>query len=159
MMRALVRAREAVYRLLKFRNRSEKEIRERLAKKNFSPDIIETTITYFREMELLDDRQFAREWIRSRLKKPFGTRRIRMELKQKGVGADIIAEEIAATAAEQNEDDVVLDLATERFSRYAHLDKPKRKRRLFEYLARRGFQTGSIVRAIHQLERRQKENK
>ena len=49
----LTRSKETVFRLFKYRPRSEKEIREKLEMKAFSQSIIEKTIEYFKGKEHL----------------------------------------------------------------------------------------------------------
>ena len=86
----LVQAKSYVFRLLKIRFRSEKEVRDKLGQKGFSEPTVDEAVGYFRSIGLIDDRQFARRWIASRLNKPFGVHRIRFELKEKGIAPEII---------------------------------------------------------------------
>ncbi|MDP2654536.1 MAG: regulatory protein RecX [Candidatus Omnitrophota bacterium] len=146
-----VKARETVYRLLKIRLRSEKEIVSKLAAKGIPPDVIQTTVEYFKKARFLDDAVFTRAWINSRLNKPFGAQRIRFELRQKGVDEAIIRELLAVS--EEEELDSVLGLAQRRWKKYKGIDPQKAKRRLFEFLARRGFRPAVIQKALRQLTR------
>src|SRR3990167_4198604 len=91
------KAQTIVFRLLKFRLRSEKELQEKLKAKKFPASIIQQTIRYFKDLRLIDDHKFAREWASSRLKKPFGLNRIRLELTKMGIST-AIAEEILKEA-------------------------------------------------------------
>lgn len=145
------KARASVFRQLKIRHRSEKEIRTKLLDKKFSVPIIEETVRYFKALDLIDDQRFARAWIQSRLKKPFGVKRIRLELKDKGIHKDIIADELERATADYPQEEIVLQLARRRQQKYLRLPVEKRKRRIFEYLARRGFDSGIIWKTIRQL--------
>ena len=87
-------ARNTVFRLLKFRLRSEKEIYGKLKAKNLPASVIKQTIEYFKALDLIDDCHFAQAWTSSRLKKPFGINRIRLELKENGIDQEIIDETI-----------------------------------------------------------------
>ena len=133
------RAKKLSFQFLKIRNRSEQEIRNQLNKKKISPAVIDQTIQYLKKMELINDRQFARDWIRMRLQKPFGLRRIFFELKEKRISDDIIEEETQSLPRGQTEEKIAENLARQRFERYKNLEEPKGKRRVFEYLVRRGF--------------------
>jgi len=146
-----VRAKQTVFRLFRFRPRSEKEIAERLRKKEIPEDTIKKTILYLKRSELIDDRMFAKGWISSRLKKPFGLSRIRFELKQKGIKDEILSEEMENAVQDYSEIDAVLDLAQRRLRKYGHLEKIKAKQRLYNYLVRRGFKIGTIYKAIKEL--------
>lgn len=145
------KARYVVYSLLKFRLRSEREIREKLKHKKFSEEIIDETISYFAQLGLIDDRQFASRWIASRLHKPFGARRIQHELIDKGIERNIIEDEIKHAQESYCEEDIVFDLARERRRKYEGLDPQKAKQRLFGYLSRRGFSPDVIYKAINRL--------
>ena len=149
---SLSKARTAVFRLLKIRIRSEQEIAERLKTKKFDSSIIKETIRYFKDIELINDRIFAQSWIRSRLNKPFGLGRIKNELKAKGISEDILQEELEKIKADDyQESEIVLKVAQRRASIYRNVDPLKLKQRLFGYLARRGFSSESIYKALKKI--------
>jgi len=135
-------------RLFKIRLRSEHELREKLKIRDYPPAIIDQTVQFFREMDLINDRRFARAWISSRLKRPFGLRRIRIELKKKEISADIIEDECTEASSGYEELEIVEDLAKHRATKYINLDPLKTKQRLYGYLQRRGFNTNTIIKAI-----------
>ena len=140
-----------VFRMLKLRLYSEKEIRDRLKKKQIEPQVIDDTVRYFKDLEFIDDRKFAKQWIVSRLMKPFGLSRIQFELKVKGIDDDVIAEEFAAAGKNFLEDEVVLKLAQKRASVYHRIPKEKVKQRVYGYLVRRGFGSYAIGKAIREI--------
>ena len=150
-MNTTASARNAAFRLLKLRPRSEHEIRQKLKQKNFTDDIIEHTIQYLTKIQLLDDRRFTKAWVNSRLARPFGLNRIRQELKIKGRDNTIIQEELSTAKETFTEDETVLELAQRRFKRYRNIERIKAKRRTFEYLVRRGFSGAAISKAVRQL--------
>ena len=84
------KAKSYVYRLLNIRLRSEQEVEAKLKLRSFSASVIGDTIDYFRDIQLIDDRQFARKWIESRLNRLFGANRIRYELQKKGISKNIL---------------------------------------------------------------------
>lgn len=149
--KSIVKAKTIVFRQLKYRPRSVYEIQEKLRGKDFSDEIIEQAIDYFKRIGSINDAQFALGWTRSRLNKPFGLRRIRMELKHKGVNNELIDSALSQCMQDYEETKTVLLLAKQRMPKYAHLDKQTARRRLYGYLARRGFNNGAIVKAIHKL--------
>ena len=133
------KARNCCFRLLKIRDRSEKEIRTRLSQKKYSQEIINQTIQFLTTSELLDDRQFTKKWIQARLARPLGLKRIHFELKQKGISDDLIREGLSQLDNTYREEEIVFSLIKKRMPRYRTLDPVKRRQRLFGYLARRGF--------------------
>ncbi len=149
--KTLSKAKLAVERLLKIRLRSEKEIKDKLKQKNFSTDVIDATIQYFKKLDLVNDRQFAQKWIESRLLKPFGINRIRFELRTKGVDEVIIQKQLEDALDDFPEEDVVSSLAQRRATLYKGIDKAKIKQRLYGYLVRKGFQSTAIFKALKKI--------
>ncbi len=77
------KARAYAFLLLKFRLRRENELLARLKQKGFSEQVSKDTVNFLKEKEFIDDRVFAKGWVASRLKRPFGLRRIKQELNLK----------------------------------------------------------------------------
>ncbi len=140
--------RAAALRSLKVRPRSVREIREKLAAKEFDPQDIDDTIEFLKSVNLLDDRAFTAGWIRYRLARPFGFRRIITELKQKGIAEDIIAAAVAEARGEYAEVETALELAQRRAQRLGGIDPQKRKKRIFDFLLRRGFPMDAVMKAV-----------
>ena len=148
---ALEKARAYAFLLLKFRLRSRDELRRRLKQKKFKDEIIEKTLDFLQEKAFIDDSEFARSWISSRISKPLGLARIRQELKLKGVDKGIIEAQLNKIRKNYSEEEVVLGLARERFQKLKGLEPYKAKNKLFQYLARRGFSSETITDALTQL--------
>ena len=149
--RELQKAKLIAFRLLKIRGRSEEELKERLRLKNIQSDIINETLGYLKILKLIDDQKFAKDWIHARLNRPFGLRRISIELKRKGISPEIITRELNQARINYEETDIVETLAKQRAIRYTDIDQQKRKKRVFDYLARRGFSLESIQKVIKKL--------
>jgi regulatory protein len=147
----LSKAKTSAFRFLKIRQRSVGELREKLAAKSFSKATVDATVAFLLDKKFLDDRSFAKAWIRYRQARPYGAQRIRMELRQKGIDDEIIQEELGEAFGEYAEEDVVLELARRRAARYKVLDPVKRKKRVFDFLARRGFGLDAINKAVRKL--------
>ena len=147
----MVSARVAALRFLKIRPRSVGELKEKLKNKNFSREEIEATIEYLTEIKLLDDRAFTKSWIAYRLSRPFGFRRIYSELSSKGVAKEIIEEAIAQAKGQYAETDVILELARRRWSRLSGIDLQKKKKRVGDFLLRRGFPMDAVIKVLRKL--------
>lgn len=145
------KAKKIALRLLKIRSRSEHEIKERLKRKTISPEIIEYTVRYLKDQRLIDDRKFVKEWINARLTKPYGLRRISFELKNKGVSSELVKEELLCVQGDYNEENIVRELAKRCKEKYKNIERTTRKRRIFAYLARRGFSLEAIQNAVEHL--------
>jgi regulatory protein len=145
---SVIKARAVVFRLFKFRPRSEQELVDKLQDKGFDKEITGQTITYFKKLGLIDDAVFAKGWIQSRLNKPYGTRRIKQELKHKGILDEIIATELEKAKAHYDELEIIIKISNKRIRIYKNLDKIKTRRRLQDYLLRRGFSPENIQKAL-----------
>ncbi|MDZ7290388.1 MAG: recombination regulator RecX [candidate division KSB1 bacterium] len=133
------------YRLLAGRARSEKELRDALVRAKFSSDVIAAVITDCKKQHFLDDANFTRQYIQSRLRnRPMGRERLVVELRQKGVAAEIIHTALDEFFAEQNQLVLADQLAEKQRKRLANLPPPKARQRLADFLRRRGFDWETI---------------
>ena len=148
---SLKRARDYAFLLLKFRLRSEKEIYQRLKRKKFTEEAINQTLLFLKDKGFLDDEVFTRTWIQSRLRRPLGLRRIKQELKIKGVSSDIIDSQIEETKKNYREEDIVTEIALHRIGQLKGIEPDTAKRRLYAYLLRRGFSPEIVMDAVTQL--------
>ena len=142
----------SVERLLKVRPRSVGELRDRLLRKGFEPDAVQTVLGGLEKSGILNDRAFSRWWIERRSNfRPTGPFGLSMELKGKRVAKETIEQ----TITESGVKDVELELAKAalepRLARYNRLDVLTRKRRIAGFLARRGFSSRVISEIIGSL--------
>jgi regulatory protein len=139
------------------RSRSAEEIRERLAGGRVPEPVIRAVITDLSEERLLDDLTFARSWIARRTSRhPSGVRRIRWELRQKGVAPAVIDRAFRESVGEegdvaQAEEATARALVQGRLQRYRRLAPDRRARRIAALLQRRGFAAGTIARVLRTL--------
>ncbi len=143
--------RNTIFRLLKIRERSIKEITDKLKSKNYSNQEINAAIIFFKDNNLLNDKRFAQQWIQWRLSKPFGLKRIAIELKIKGIAPETIQEELKSAKETINEEKMVRDLIECRLPKYKNIERSKVLQRLYGYLSRRGFSPMIINKILYQL--------
>ena len=130
-------AHEAALRYLDYRPRSVDEIRRHLKSKDVEPDVIDEVIERLSQVGLLDDRAFARYWLENRSAfRPRGERALRMELRQKGVPDDVIAQVLGEG---HDEDDSAYRAAMTQARKIRTTDPREFRRKLEAHLARRGF--------------------
>jgi len=142
------KARAYAFLLLKFRLRSENELKVRLKQKGFSEELAASTVSFLKDKEFIDDRIFAKGWVFSRLKRPLGLRKIKQELAQKGVAKEIVQDALAQANDNYSESQIVSQLAKQRFSKLKGIDPLKAKARVYGYLMRRGFSPDIIIEVI-----------
>ena len=143
--------RQSALKFLKIRPRSVGELKEKLELKGFEAPEIDETLQGLLNTKLLDDRSFTKSWIQYRLARPFGFRRIILELKTKGIDSAIIEEEIAAVKEETDEAQTAFELAKRRWERLVGIDPIKRKKRIFDFLMRRGFMLDVVMKVFKKL--------
>jgi regulatory protein len=140
--RALSRA----YRLLAFRARTVEEIRSHLSRAEFSTTVVDEVVADLTRQGLLNDAEFADEWVRSRMRsRPRGKNLIRHELCARGVPRDV-AEEAAATVDDEAS---ARAIAVHRASSMRGLDRETFIRRLMRYLLTRGYTHATAQRAVN----------
>jgi len=147
----LQKARNYAFLLLKFRPRSEKEICERLKRKRFDAGVIRLTLGFLKEKNFINDSDFSRSWVESRLSKRLGAKRIRQELRLKGIDKEVIESQLGEFKDSFPEDKIVRDIAREKMKRFSNIEPQKAKRRIYGYLMRRGFSAGIIMDILRQL--------
>ncbi|HNW39815.1 MAG TPA: regulatory protein RecX [Candidatus Omnitrophota bacterium] len=145
------KARAYAFLLLKFRLRSENELKSRLKQKGFPEDLAADTVNFLKDKEFIDDRVFAKGWVSSRLKRPLGLRKIKQELAQKGIAKEIIQDALAQASQQYSENQIVSQLAKQRFSRLKDIEPLKAKARVYGYLMRRGFSPDVVGDVVKQL--------
>ncbi|MBI3216640.1 MAG: recombination regulator RecX [Mycobacterium sp.] len=137
-------ARALCLRLLTVRARTRAELAEQLAKRGYPEDVSAAVLARLTDVGLVDDADFAEQWVRSRrLNAGKGKRALAAELRTKGVDGEVISAALAgidATAERQCAEDLVR--AKLRRERLADGDEPKVMRRLVAMLARRGYSQG-----------------
>lgn len=145
---AIQEAKEYAFLLLKYRLRSEKEIRERLQRKGFGPQTIEDAVGFLKQKKFLDDDAFAKLWISSRIKKPFGMRRIRQELRIKGIDTQTIDKRFADLKGVYSEERVIDEIVRKKLDSQEKDGLQAAKRRLYAYLLRKGFSPDKVIDAL-----------
>src|SRR5437763_5918566 len=84
------RAYDAALRFLGPRPRSEREIRDRLARHELDVQVVDRVIERLRHLQLVDDAAFAAYWVEQRAThRPRGARLLKQELRQKGISQDV----------------------------------------------------------------------
>jgi regulatory protein len=140
--------------LLSYRPRSEFELSDRLRKHGFDDESIEGVITKFKEQGLVDDLAFAQFWKDNRETfSPRSRRLTRVELKRKGI-ADAIIDQVVETV---DDDESAYQAALKKARNLPLSDYQSFRRRLGEYLKRRGFGYGVINRTVERIWQEQRE--
>ncbi len=130
---------------LSYRARSESEIRKNLRKHEIPEAVIEQTLARLRHDGLANDGQFARAWVENRSAfRPRSRRMLAMEMRQKGLDDE------TTSAALENVDDEALayEAAQKKATRFKDLEWQDYRKKLSEFLARRGFSYSVIAPVV-----------
>jgi regulatory protein len=139
------------------RARSRAELGRWLKEKEFTPAEIEPTLDRLTDLGLLDDLAFARGFARTRLGpgRGFGPRRVAAELARRGVARGVVDAVLAELAAESGvtEREAIRAVAEKKLRGMRGVDTEAQRRRLYGFLARRGFGMREIADVVRELMR------
>ena len=134
-------------RLLARRELSSLQVRERLHRRLFPPDIIDKALVRLQEEGALDDRRTAFAYARTAVKlKSRGRFRLIREIEALGVGTETAHEAVAAAYREISEEDVLERALARRLN--GSVKNWKEAGRLQQALRRQGFSDEMILRAL-----------
>jgi regulatory protein len=146
------RAKGLAYRYLAARPRSLAELVSYLGKKEILHDYISKTVEDLKGYGYIDDRKFAATYARYLLQtKGLSRYALRFELKRKGVSeADIEAglEDLFGGEDAEDEEEVAQRIAKRKMESMRGVDREKARKRVTDYLRRRGSGFGVIARVL-----------
>jgi len=140
---------QSALKLLSYRARAESEMRQRLSRKGFGEAEIEITVNRLKASGLIDDAAFAKNWSDSRiLGSPRSAYMIKRELRTKGVDTATADEAVASV----DETEMAYKAALSRVKRLQTLPPEEARRKLADFLKRRGFNWSTIERTLSRLQ-------
>lgn len=139
------RAKLRAMHLLKAREYTEKQLKDKLKQQFYPQNIIEEAIAYVKEYRYVDDKRYADDFITYHIQTK-SRRRIEEDLMRKGIDREIIAEQFARLEPEEMqevENDKIRKLLTKK--RYdPQTFTYEEEQKLMAFLGRKGFEQGSI---------------
>ncbi len=141
------KARSRVFRLLTYRARSAKEVSDYLERKGFEAKIADTVLKEMEYYGYVDDYKFAADFISYRKLSGHGVRKIRFELRMKGVEKQVIDDLVSEKF---DPDDDLLRIRELLAKREPYKDNVDQRwlNRQAGFLKRRGFQDNLILKAL-----------
>ncbi len=137
--------------LLSARGYTVRNLRRKLVQKEFDADEVSAAVERLLAAGLLDDGRYAREYVRQKLTTGRSSvRRVRLELAKKGVAGEDINSAIESVMDEEPVDIArSIDAAVKKkLASMGSIELEVKRRRLFGFLARRGFEIEDIRRSI-----------
>lgn len=137
--------------MLAVQARSSRDLKRVLVRKGEDALAVDAAIERLLALGLLDDAAYARQLARSKMVgQGASRRRVQQEMFKHGIGREQADEAIEATVADESLDEeaIVERVARKKVQSLSGLDPVTRNRRLWSFLARRGYAVDDIRRVV-----------
>ena len=139
MLRQYRHALDRAVAYLAARARSRREVEQKLLQAGYRPCTVDMVLYKLERENILDDADFARQWVESRSTHKLGRSRIAMELRRKGIDADE-AEEALSAIDDDDQLQGAIAIAQKAAARIKPDEDPRKSaNRIAGMLARRGY--------------------
>ncbi len=146
----MISARDYALKVVGFKDRTEKEIREKLTQKGYDEITIEDETQFLKNYGFINDSRYAERFISDAINlKKWGKARIKTELLRKGIDREII-ENTIEDAFSEIDDDRLLSEMQRRFKN-SDFSNIKERTRIFNFYLRRGFSPNEIKGAMNRI--------
>lgn len=140
----------AALNFLSYRQRSERELRNKLNEKGYEENYIERALSYCKEQNYIDDESFARSFVKDKINlNQLGSHRLERELKLKGISDAIIESVLVEDKEEEYERAFII--AKKKYSTYKDDDRNKVYRKLGGFLQRKGYSFEIVNKILKEL--------
>lgn len=144
------RAKQKALALLKFMDRTELELRNKLKEAGYTDEIVDKTIAYINGYGYLDDERLTSSYVRNRMNTK-SKLMIKMELQQKGVNSDIIDQVFHEEYENENHEDAELTAIKKVIAKKVKSTENleyEEKQKLIASLYRKGFDISKIKQVL-----------
>lgn len=145
---------EALQKLMNFcayRDRSQKEVEDKLTEMRMIPAAKEKIIMSLMEQGFLNEERFARSFVRGKFRmKKWGRIKIKAELKRREISAPII--KLGLTEInEKTYLETLFSLAEKKLPTIKETNPYKRKQKLADHLIRKGYESNLVFDCVNDL--------
>jgi regulatory protein len=148
-------AKNCAVNYLSYRPRSSEETVAHLIHKKFEEGIARRVTAQLQKIGMIDDRAFACMYTRDQLRRKAGRNLIRQKLFLKGIDRNMTDEVLNELIRPEEEKEAAQSLAARRLTltkkSLGPLDPDKKKKRLYEFLIRKGFSFEIAQMTVQQL--------
>ncbi len=141
---AFVMARRKAVNYCAGKCRAKREVVSKLRELKFDDALIERVIENVRDMSLINDREVAKRGVKRSKRLRVGPNKLKAELTAKGIDRESAEEELAELRDPEWQAREAMSLARKRLARLKEKPLNERRRKIADYLMRRGFD-GEIV--------------
>lgn len=145
-------ARSIVLKQLTASPKSRRQLAVKLAERDIPDAVAEHVLDRFEDVQLIDDAEFARMWVRSRIaSRSLARSALRRELADKGITGEL-AEAALSDRSDEDEAEAASDVVRRKLRQGAipsdRTARDKVTRRLVGVLARKGYSPGVAFRVV-----------
>lgn len=141
-----IKAKNMAFRYLSYRDRTQKEMRDYLNKKEYHQSIVELVIKYLLEKQYLNDERFTQMYIEGKSKNNnYGPKKIKFDLLNKGIDKVLIDEALQDFDEDMEE---IIELVNKKYSKLKDADYNKQYNSIGGFLARKGHSYDTIKKVI-----------
>ncbi|MFL5616643.1 MAG: regulatory protein RecX [Gemmatimonadaceae bacterium] len=148
---AIVSTYDRALNMIALRARAAAELRRLLVRKGEPAEFVDVAIERLLRAGFLDDHSFAKQFVRTKaVGAGLSRRRLQQELARRGVARDVADAAIAEVFTDEqiDEEETIDRVARKKLRSLTKLDVQVQRRRLFAFLARRGYNSDDIARAV-----------
>lgn len=139
------RAKKRAMHILEQMDRTEHQLREKLARGEYPQECIDSAVEYVKKYRYLDDERFASNYVRYHQEK-LSRQQLSVKLTQKGVSKDIIAEALKMEY-EADDGEKIRNLLSKRHFDPDNTDRQENNK-IYQYILRRGFKSSDILKEM-----------
>lgn len=139
------RAKKRAMHILEQMDRTEHQLREKLARGEYPQECIDSAVEYVKKYRYLDDERFASSYVRYHQEK-LSRQQLSVKLTQKGVSKDIIAEALEIEY-EADDGEKIRNLLSKRHFDPDNTDRQENNK-IYQYILRRGFKSSDILKEM-----------
>ena len=145
---------EAILKLMQFcayRDRSQKEVEDKLKEMRMIPAAQEQIITHLMQEDFLNEERFARSFVRGKFRiKKWGRIKIKQELKFREISSPIV--KLALTEIEEKDyRQTLYTLAEKKLNLIKEPNSLKKKKKLGDYLVQKGYESALVYEVVREI--------
>jgi len=140
---------KVAYSFLAYKQRSVKELKNKLKFKKISEEAIEKIITLLTEQKYLDDKSYAKNYLDDKLaRKPVGKRLLKLKLMEKGIDKETVESTVGDNYSESKEEELAVQLIKKYRQRLKDKDESEVRNKCYRYLASKGYDYDIISKVM-----------
>ncbi len=144
--------RDYMIRLLARRDHASFELAQKASKKGFEANIVGQIISELEEKGYINNKTFALKYAKDKFRfNKWGSNKIRNELFRKNINSAYIEEALDSVFGADEVVEVLRELTIKRKASLLRTDPSKRKKKLFDFLIRKGYDIQIVLKEMDSL--------